>query len=363
MTINSVQDVDLFDGDGIRRVTYQAFEGSPGNVLALPQSTPDIYVDGTGCTLLPGFIDAKIDADACSSALPLFAAYGCTTVIDSSSASAENQAMRGASRDPTLPSYLASGCVIGPDKSSFRDMFPFRAIRPVRTPRQAQHLVDELVAAPVHADYIKIIADQPGLDFETLNAAVAAAHSHGKLAIAHASQTKAYDAVLRAGVDIVTAVPIDGPLDKATVQGFAKQKIGVVPTLCFLQKSLREQANRGLDFNYAIEAVRQLHRAGVRICAGTAANEEKGLEIPFGISLHEEMHLLSKAGLSNLDVLRSATCIPANVFKLHDRGIIEPGKRADLVLVEGNPLSDLTATRRIRRVWVEGVEVNTARDI
>ena len=81
------------------------------------------------------------------------------------------------------------------------------------------------------------------------------------------------------------------------------------------------------------------------------------------VSNCSELELLSKAGLSNLDVLRAATCVPASVFRLHDRGTIEAGKRADLVLVHGTPLTDLTATRRIRQAWIEGVGVEVEMEL
>lgn len=362
MTIIAITNVDLFDGHGIRHVLSQCFEGSPGNVIQ-PQSLPDVSVDGTGCTLIPGLIDCKVDANASPTALSSFAAYGVTTVIDLVSSSAENQAMRRESRSPKMPSYLGSGCVLGSEATALRGLFPFRAVRVVKTPSEARRLVEELVEDPIRADYINIIADQPGLDPETLAAAVAAAHARGKLAIAHASQSHAYDAALLAGFDIVTAVPVDGPLDASTVQGFAEQGIAVVPTLCSVQQASQGEATPGCDFGFAIAAVRQLYCAGVRICAGTTAYQRRNTTIPFGTSLHDELELLSKAGLSNLDVLRAATCVPASVFRLHDRGTIEAGKRADLVLVHGTPLTDLTATRRIRQAWIEGVGVEVEMEL
>jgi imidazolonepropionase-like amidohydrolase len=66
------------------------------------------------------------------------------------------------------------------------------------------------------------------------------------------------------------------------------------------------------------------------------------------------------AGLSPRDALRAATSRPARSFGLPDRGAIEPGLRADLVLIEGDPLRDIRATRSIRRIWCGGYEVQPA---
>ncbi len=75
-------------------------------------------------------------------------------------------------------------------------------------------------------------------------------------------------------------------------------------------------------------------------------------------SLHRELELLVKAGLTPLEALASATSIPARIFDLPDRGRIIPGSRADLLLVEGDPTTDILSTRSITAVWKQGVEVD-----
>jgi imidazolonepropionase-like amidohydrolase len=116
------------------------------------------------------------------------------------------------------------------------------------------------------------------------------------------------------------------------------------------------------DYSNCVQNVSALHRQGVPILAGTDANMAKGVpaNIEHGISLHEEFELLVECGLSTTEVLRAATCLPAKYFGLSDRGSIEPGRRADLVLVEGNPVEDITATRKIKQVWIAGREINVS---
>ena len=109
------------------------------------------------------------------------------------------------------------------------------------------------------------------------------------------------------------------------------------------------------DFIHAQTAVAQLHQAGVPILAGTDASNPGTAH---GASLHRELELLVQAGLSPSDALAAATSVPARAFGLLDRGTIHPGKRADLVMVRGNPLLDITKTRDISRVWKAGVEVD-----
>jgi imidazolonepropionase-like amidohydrolase len=80
-------------------------------------------------------------------------------------------------------------------------------------------------------------------------------------------------------------------------------------------------------------------------------------QIQHGEALHDELGLLVDAGLTPVEALRSATVVPAAFFGLTDRGVIAAGRRADLLLVDGDPTQDIAATRTIRSVWAAGVQV------
>ncbi|MFZ2237632.1 MAG: amidohydrolase family protein, partial [Dokdonella sp.] len=93
--------------------------------------------------------------------------------------------------------------------------------------------------------------------------------------------------------------------------------------------------------------VKALHDAGVPILAGTDAMA--------GYSLHHELALYAKAGIPNAEVLRIATLTPAEVMGMtRDLGAIAPGRYADMVLIDGDPLKDIADTRRIDLVFKGG---------
>jgi imidazolonepropionase-like amidohydrolase len=95
-----------------------------------------------------------------------------------------------------------------------------------------------------------------------------------------------------------------------------------------------------------------MHDAGVPMGAGT--DTPIGLSVP-GYSLHSELEMLVRAGLSPLEALEAATLRPAGFFGLEgEMGTIEPGRLADLVLLSGNPLEDITQTRSIQAVVTKG---------
>ena len=95
-----------------------------------------------------------------------------------------------------------------------------------------------------------------------------------------------------------------------------------------------------------------MHRHGVPIGAGT--DTPIGFAAP-GYSLHSELEMLVRAGLSPMEALRSATVRPAEFFGLDQAmGAIAPGQLADLVLLSGNPLDDITQTRSVQAVVTKG---------
>jgi imidazolonepropionase-like amidohydrolase len=99
-------------------------------------------------------------------------------------------------------------------------------------------------------------------------------------------------------------------------------------------------------FALRLVQVAEMHRAGVRVLTGTDAPLRNS---PPGFGLHEEMRLLALGGMSNLQVLAAATLEPARFLGMADSsGTIEPGKLADLVLLDANPLVDIGNVRRIR---------------
>ncbi|HJQ09921.1 MAG TPA: amidohydrolase family protein, partial [Gemmatimonadaceae bacterium] len=98
--------------------------------------------------------------------------------------------------------------------------------------------------------------------------------------------------------------------------------------------------------------------AGVRILAGTDVGPY-GPMIP-GFSLHDELERLVADGLSPAEALRAATINPARFFGAADTlGTIAPGKRADLVLLDANPLTNIRNVRRINAVIVNGTLVDS----
>jgi imidazolonepropionase-like amidohydrolase len=97
-----------------------------------------------------------------------------------------------------------------------------------------------------------------------------------------------------------------------------------------------------------LKIIGALHREGIPIVAGTDVG------VP-GHTLHRELELYVKAGLTPLEAIQAATVVPARVMKQQNEvGTVEAGKRADIIILDGNPLDDISNIRRIRFVLAQG---------
>jgi imidazolonepropionase-like amidohydrolase len=338
-----------------------------------------------GCTLLPGLIDSHVHAYK-DAELPLL--YGVTTELDMfmsmEQAKAVKARMAAGHNENAADLFTAGTLITAPGGHGTEYGI---AIPTLTRPADADAFVRDRIAEG--SDYIKLVYDAgggwgghlPTLDLPTLSAAIAAAHKYGKLAIVHVQDAEHAREAVAAGADGLAHLFTDQPADSAFVKLAAEHKVFIVPTYAVVESFAGRNAGDDLlasprfeglldptqeaalkrrlgkfDRSAHVDAVMHdsitaLHAAGVPLLAGTDAGNPGVLR---GISLHRELALLVKAGLTPLDALRAATSVPADVFHLADRGRIANGLKADLLLVNGDPTNRIVATRDIVGVWKDG---------
>jgi len=109
---------------------------------------------------------------------------------------------------------------------------------------------------------------------------------------------------------------------------------------------------RGRAFQKFVEIVGALHKAGIPIVAGTDQ------AVP-GYSLHREIELYVDAGFTPMEAIQAATIVPARAMSMdHEVGTVEAGKRADLIVIRGDPLEDIHNTRNVESVITNGAIYN-----
>jgi len=226
---------------------------------------------------------------------------------------------------------------------------------------------------------------------ELQSAVISAAHAANLLVVAHATALESTEIVLKAGADGLTHTFIDQHPTESIIPLYKRNNAFVIPTLVILSSLTAELQDKRDKFatiasenglidaftkdnmqdriglkaesaqiEHAFETVRLFRKHGIDIVAGTdSAAGLKGSAI--GPSLWMELELyVERCGMSVIEALRSATSVTARRFGFGDRGVVEVGKRADLLLVRGdvtgdNSLGGLWERDGVSGVWKEGV--------
>jgi imidazolonepropionase-like amidohydrolase len=122
-----------------------------------------------------------------------------------------------------------------------------------------------------------------------------------------------------------------------------------------LAKRTPKENQAARDF-FGIQArnLAKLNAEGVKIGFGTDSSTEVGWTV------HTELADMVTAGMTPAQVIRAATQTAAEIVKLDQLGEVAPGKSADFIVLDANPLDNITNTRRISRVYLRGKEIDRA---
>jgi imidazolonepropionase-like amidohydrolase len=346
----AVVGVAVFDGGGGPPVPGQTVVAAGGLIERIGpagETVPPagaLLVDGAGTTLLPGFVDAHVHLDF---HLPGEVLAGGVTTVRDLGWPAERLAALGAQAAApwASPRLLAAGQIV-----TVPGGYPTRApwappgtARPVDGPAEAAAAVAELAEAG--AAVIKVALDDrvgPTLPAPVLATLVEAAAERGLGVTAHVGTAAEAAKALAAGVGELAHWPFDPrPLPDPLVDALAESVVAV-PTLHIDPSPARRAGVR-----------RFVARAG-RVVYGT----DLGNQGPPPAVDTEELRLLVEAGLRPAQALAAATSLAAAHLGLVGTGRVVAGARADLLLVDGDPLADLAALSRVRLVtrdgWVAG---------
>ena len=400
----AITNAKVFDGEVlIDADTVICAGGVISDVGHAPVPPDATVIDGRGGTLLPGLIDTHVHPD--DQGLRQSATFGVTTVVEMGGAPRSQEDRARIAADDELADICSAGVpltavcghpnellvsideLLGPDGRCH----PEAARMPgLENPDDLSEFIAQRVREG--SDFIKLLAEEgtvlgapglPELSESVFAAAVREAHGHDKLVVAHALTYDAALRMLRVGVDGLTHIFLDRPPTDEIIDMIANLDVFVIPCLV-LNRSITGTTGEELaadqrvssrldkawlralrssfstysdgDFDWSLQTVNALHRAGVPILVGTdtAGPDEQYGGLAQGASLHHELQLLVQAGLPAVEALRAATSLSARLFGLEDRGVIRPGARADLLLVDGDPTTDIADTLGARAVWRRG---------
>ena len=333
---------------------------------------PDaVVVDAGGGAILPGILNVHVHRTSHAFDRKVFLKQGVTTVADMGAMIREIPLFK---EEDYYTGPAARGLCAGPTITApggYGDCY-------IYSPARARELVDDLAARGVN--HIKLGLD-PGPDsdspypmpsLEEIRAVVEQAHRHNLMVHAHLLNENALDLALDGEIDVVQHIPSparNGATEASVVEKkdyfirraaaqharIVKRGIPIVPTLEVFLDGWFEKPDRTpyeqARIDLLLGLVRQFHQMGGVIALGN--DSPVGLVQP-GMPILEIKMLLA-AGLTPMQVLEAGTRHSAAVCgQSQTRGTLEPGKLADIIIVDGDPLTDIQALRRLKAVIKDG---------
>ncbi|MFN8574728.1 MAG: amidohydrolase family protein [Gemmatimonadaceae bacterium] len=324
-------------------------------------------LDASGTTIIPGLWDMHGHVSQIEWA-PASLAAGVTTVRDMGGERAFLTAFRDALEQPNAigPTLLLAGLIDGPGPTGFGATI-------ATTPAEGRAEVDRL-----HAQGFRQVKLYNAITAPVSGAIIRRAHDLGMTVTGHVPTAMGLRAIVDSGMDHVAHLPFGNEAAaerRELIEVLARHRTVMDPTVVWNELLGRAPSTRITEFepgivnapsplalNYAsvrnstdvataaaararsLSAIKELHDAGVPIVAGTDG------AVP-GYSLLRELELSVAAGLTPLEAIQTATTVAAQAMGMERTvGSVEAGKRADLVVLEANPLDDISNLRRAR--WV-----------
>lgn len=346
----------------------------PAGTIEIPEGAE--RVDLSGATVMPAIIDTHVhlsrEREALVADLQSRARFGIAAAM---SLGQDNNDIPFAVRGETIPGaalYRTAGRGISRPEPGRPELAHW-----ISTVEEARAAVQAEAARDV--DIIKIWVDDRDGQYEKLTpelygAIIDEAHNNSLRVTAHIFTLEDAKGLLRAGVDSFAHGVRDMDVDAEimTMLGERPDFVlvpnlpgrGVASDLSWLRGSIPDEqlqqlqaaagANPAAQAAFAIQArnLAQMHEAGVKIALGTDGNT------PWGP--HLEMEDMVAAGMPPAAVITAATRNGAEFMQLDAMGTLESGNSADFIVLDANPLDDITNTRRIRAVYLRGERIERA---
>ena len=346
-------------------------DAGPRDAVPVPDGVQT--VDVSGKTLVPGLWDMHTHVTQIEWA-PVYLASGTTTVRDMGNEFEFITLLRDAiaSKRALGPRLLLAGLVDGPGPNAF-------GVYNAATPDEARQVVAKYHDAGFQQIKIYSLITPP-----LVEAICAEAHRLGMTVTGHVPNGMTIDQAAVAGMDHIAHLAIRGEAgsddvnrviavlrDRKTVidptqswnellghaggSPIAAFQPGVAKIPPPLNRLFSNAGTAGIDaagararLERGLRVVRALHDAGVPVVVGT----DEGIP---GHSVHREIELYVEAGLTPLEALQAATIVPARAMKMDaELGTIEKGKRADIVVLNANPLERIQNIRTVRWTIIDG---------
>lgn len=366
-----IENVQLFDGDSVKKDISIAIKGeyivAIGNVAKFKAKDT---IDGIGKTIIPGLINSHVHVSSLDELRETIHA-GVFVVLDMHKSDEKTADTLRIYRDSIqYAAFYSAG---------------FGATVPNGHPTQYSpdmEIIDH-TTSPVqfvrnrtknNADFLKIFREPqahpkrpeiipPALDFPEIDTLIKTAKANDLLTIAHISKVEDAVQIASRGINGFAHMWEDKLISDPQLDSLVDSKVFMVPTLYLLKTGLSfspvkhtTSQIRGthLTFEEVSNDLFKLYSHGLPILAGT---DSPNFGFNHGTDLYQELILLNEAGINNIEVLKTATSNPAIAFELENAGFLKISGQANFILINGNPLDDITDISNIIGIWKKGVKI------
>ncbi len=212
------------------------------------------------------------------------------------------------------------------------------------------------------ADYIKISQEHTMalLSEHQLTEIISEAHQLNKITVAHISDLSDGMQLINLGVDGLAHMwhLKSSNINEEEIKLIQTKKVFVIPTLSVIEKLIlsTDSASRNnyLTLEEVFLEIQKLHEIGIPILAGTDA---RNFGMNFTTQFFDELILLSKCGLTNIDILKAATTNCYQAFRLKEFQKLDESGTASFLLVDGKPHLEIADIKNSKRIWKNGMEL------
>jgi len=372
-----IENVGFFNGEEDKGVVNIAINSDSIAAISTESLLSDSTIDGSGKYLIPGLVNSHTHIWRTEDLKAGYDVGVLANIGTHASDESRDSLIKAKSKLEGYPFYYTSG-IAATVPGGHPTQVSSNPIETINDSISVKEFVDNRIANG--ADFIKIVREDheffifpalPTLSYDQIEEIINYTHSLSYKAVVHLGMLSEMVKIAEFKPDgfvHMWSYSDESELNDEHLNVIKESGAFVVPTAILLPRGFEsskiqgEQAFKWANENFisvedALEGIRRMHQAGIMIVAGTDAGAVP--TINWGSDLLAELDLYSEAGLSNLEVLKSATGNAAKAWDI-PIGRLRVGSKTNMVLLNGNPLTSLEALDDINEIWKAKETVSVA---
>ena len=363
-----IQNVGVFDGEKDLGTMNLAINADTIAAISKDLLLADSVIDGTGKYVVPGLVNSHVHIWEAEHLKEAHQAGVLANMGMHASNQSRDSTMKALGQEKGYAFYYTAGVAATVPGGHPTQITPH--IETINDSVSAKQFVENRISESV--DYIKIIKESspwfgqpegpPSLPYDSIAKLIEYAHAEHLMAVVHIGSLEEMATIARLKPDgFVHMWYFNTDLTSDKLKVIEESGAFVVPTALLNDRAILLTEKEGgpfaewakenfLPMSEIRESIRKVHEAGITLLAGT---DNGNFDLNWGDDLVNELIIYSQSGMNNVEVLKTATGNPAKTWGI-PVGFLEVGSKANMILVNGNPIEDLEKLKEINAIWKNG---------